>query len=254
MKLRIFEYKVLRPWLWRWHRRAGLAAALVLMLVTITGILLNHTSELDLGKKHVKQSAVLAFYGIRNPKLRSFQSGDLWLSGNDQNQVYLNSEFIAECRGVLVGAAVHGDYLWLACQQQLMIFSLQGELLDKITAAYGLPVPVRQFGFCEGQLCISTEKRVFAINSEQITFSPLITRQPLWVKSTQLPESIRDQLIEKYRGQGLSWERVLLDLHSGRVFGNKGVWVVDIAAVLLLFLSLSGFVLWWQYRVRKRSR
>lgn len=254
MKLKFFEYNVLRPWLWRWHRRAGLAAALVLVLVTVTGLLLNHTSDLALGKKYVKQTAVLAFYGIQSPDLTSFQSGDQWLSGNKEDQLYLNGEFIGECRGALVGALTHRDYLWLACRQQLMIFSRQGDLLDKITAAYGLPVPVQQFGFCEGQLCISTEKRVFLINSEQITFSPLIANNPSWTRAAQLPGSIRNELIEKYRGQGLSWERVFLDVHSGRVFGTVGVWVVDIAAVLLFFLSLSGFVLWCQHRVRKRGR
>ncbi|MFT5691132.1 MAG: hypothetical protein ACI92E_000457 [Oceanicoccus sp.] len=254
MKLKIFEYNVLRPWLWRWHRRAGLAAALVLALVTVTGLLLNHTSDLGLGKKYVKQTALLAFYGIQNPELMSFKSGDQWLSSNKENQIYLNSEFIAECRGGLVGALAHKDYFWLACQQQLMIFNRQGDLLDKITAAYGLPVPVQQFGICEGQLCISTEKRVFVVNSEQITFSPMIVNNPSWARTSELPESIRNELIEKYRGQGLSWERVFLDIHSGRVFGTVGVWVVDIAAVLLFFLSVSGFVLWCQYRVRKRSR
>ncbi len=254
MKLKFLEYNVLRPWLWRWHRRAGLTAALVIALVTLTGLLLNHTSELGLGDRHVKQNALLAFYGIKTPELSSFRSGDYWLSGDAQHRLYLNSDAIAECRGALVGAAAHKDYFWLACQQQIMIFSQQGDLLDKITAAYGLPVPVKRFGICDGTLCIGTDERLFAVNSEQITFSPLITDNPRWSEQSVLPESIRTDLVEKYRGQGLSWERVFLDIHSGRIFGDIGVWIVDVAAVLLFFLALSGFVLWYQHQVRRKSR
>jgi hypothetical protein len=43
----------------------------------------------------------------------------------------------------------------------------------------------------------------------------------------------------------ISWQRLLLDLHSGRWFGAYGVWLVDLAAVILLFLALSGCWIWF---------
>jgi hypothetical protein len=62
VKPSFLRYNVLRPWLWRWHRRAGLAAAAILLLVTATGILLNHTSELSLSRKYVGESWLLSLF------------------------------------------------------------------------------------------------------------------------------------------------------------------------------------------------
>jgi uncharacterized iron-regulated membrane protein len=42
---------------------------------------------------------------------------------------------------------------------------------------------------------------------------------------------------------------VILDLHSGRLFGRIGVWLFDIAAILLILLALSGTLIWMK---RKR--
>ncbi|WP_019530851.1 PepSY-associated TM helix domain-containing protein [Dasania marina] len=254
MKLSLLQYKTLRPWLWRWHRRAGLTALLVVLLVTVTGLLLNHTSELALGKAAVNNQRLLAYYGIQTPSLKSFAVHDDWLSGDDKSQLYLNARHIAECQQSLLTAVAYQGYYWLACQQQVLLVNPQGEVVDSLSAAYGLPVPIVAFGLCGEQLCLATAKRSFVIDTQQFSFTPVENMRPSANKAQPLPVAIEQAIIRAYRGQGLSWERVLLDLHSGRLFGHGGVWVVDIAAVLLLFLSLSGFVLWYQQRSKKKAR
>ena len=56
-----------------------------------------------------------------------------------------------------------------------------------------------------------------------------------------------------YRGYGLTLERVLLDLHSGRVLGSAGVLLVDAAAILFLLLAISGLWLWSRRRTSTRA-
>ena len=63
-----------------------------------------------------------------------------------------------------------------------------------------------------------------------------------------LETALAAELSADYRGHSLSWERVLLDLHSGRLFGRYGTWVMDIAAGLLLVLVMTGIWLWTQRR------
>ncbi|MBL1432554.1 MAG: hypothetical protein COB94_003805 [Gammaproteobacteria bacterium] len=45
----------------------------------------------------------------------------------------------------------------------------------------------------------------------------------------------------------ISWERMLLDLHSGRVFGRYGIYVMDFAAIGLLVLSCTGLWIWLRH-------
>jgi hypothetical protein len=66
-----------------------------------------------------------------------------------------------------------------------------------------------------------------------------------------LPADIRAQIPAPERW--LSWERLLLDLHSGRLFGQAGVWIVDAVGVLLITLASSGTLMWWFHRRRGRG-
>lgn len=49
-------------------------------------------------------------------------------------------------------------------------------------------------------------------------------------------------------------ERVILDLHSGRLLGNYGVYFSDIVALLMVFLAGSGLWLWSMRLLRERER
>ncbi len=44
-------------------------------------------------------------------------------------------------------------------------------------------------------------------------------------------------------GGGLPLERVVLDLHSGRLFGWLGPYVMDAAALGLLIVAITGLLL-----------
>lgn len=126
-KPRIIETGV-RRW-YRWHRRIGIISALFVLLLSVTGIILNHTVSLGLHQSHVK------------------------------------------------AAWVH-------------------EL-------YGLPAPTGEEGGFPG----------------------------------------------------LTVDRVILDIHSGRFFGTLGPWVMDAMAVLFIILSVTGVYMWWhRSRELKRKR
>lgn len=49
-------------------------------------------------------------------------------------------------------------------------------------------------------------------------------------------------------GRWLSLERILLDVHSGRIFGHYGPWLMDGAALMLLILAATGIIGWLRGR------
>ena len=53
-------------WLWRWHRRLGLAAALFVLLLAGSGILLNHTADLGLERRFIDWPLLHRLYGERD--------------------------------------------------------------------------------------------------------------------------------------------------------------------------------------------
>ena len=49
-----------------------------------------------------------------------------------------------------------------------------------------------------------------------------------------------------YPLNSITWDRLLLDIHTGRIFGKFGVFLVDVFSLLLLFVGISGIFLWWK--------
>ena len=69
-----------------------------------------------------------------------------------------------------------------------------------------------------------------------------------WARAASQPAALAATLAEVYRGSGVSYERVLLDLHSGRLFGRGGEFVVDAAALCLLSLALTGSYMFFKFK------
>ncbi len=241
-----------RPFFWRWHRRVGLSAAVIVVLVSISGILLNHTSELALGKSPVRQAWLLNHYGVALPKLVSYQVGSRWLSGDDHQYLYLDGQQIAYCSGSLVGSAETEGLLVAACSNELILVTSAGEVVERLGATYGLPTPLTAVGYCGEILCVSSKGQNWSADLQQLEWRE-IHSPGHWSKVSPLPALIRAAVLDAQLGSDLSWERVMQDLHSGRIVGQWGVWLVDLAALFLLFLSLSGFLLWYQQARRRRK-
>lgn len=62
-------------------------------------------------------------------------------------------------------------------------------------------------------------------------------------------EGAREEFIE----EPPTWERVLTGFHAGRFFGGEGAFFLDLAAVVLIFLALSGPYLWIKRHVLLRT-
>ena len=66
-----------------------------------------------------------------------------------------------------------------------------------------------------------------------------------WTSPESLPEEVKLQMAVML-APGLPLQRILLDVHSGRIFGRYGPWVVDLAAIAMLMLGLSGVWIYWR--------
>lgn len=245
----------LRPLLWRWHRRIGLAAALLVLVVSVTGIQLNHTDALLWDQKPVRSTALLSLYGVKTPQISSFNVDGTWLTHLDGNHLYVNQTQSVGCRGQFVGALAYQQLIVAGCGDEVILLTQDGDMIERIGAVYNVPTPLEKIGLCPGvkgpeQLCLQSKGRIHHANIEQLRWPVLPDEVFVPSAQTVLPASLRETLLKEHFSGGITWERLVLDLHSGRLFG-MGPWLMDIVGILLILLSLSGFVLWGQGRVKK---
>jgi hypothetical protein len=239
--------------LWRWHRRMGVLAVLFVLLLVSTGIVLNHSATLGLDRSFVNWPWLSQAYGDDSGDLPAFQLGQHWVFRASNGRVYLNEREVATCRGELIGALHANELLLAGCAEELLLMTDSGELVESVSASTGLPVPLQAIGLINSQVGLQVGGTWWLADLEQMNFA---SRAP--AGGTVIQQLVPDQLPDAVRklipapDQWLSWERLLLDLHSGRVFGRVGVLVVDAVGVLLGSLALSGTAMWWLHRRRKQ--
>lgn len=226
-----------------WHRTTGLIAAVFLLVLTLTGLALMQTDAFDLDSRYIANDGLLNWYGVRPaPPPLSFQVRDHWLAQLG-DRLYLGQHLVTKLDGQLLGAAPLADEILLATTDNLLVVTRDGELAEKLGPLEATP---RQLGIdTAGNIIVRTaggDRLYDPVSGELTAAAPNLPVR--WSLEASLPDALSQTLAREFRGSGLSLERVLLDLHTGRLFGSLGVLIVNTASVLLLVLVLSGFVLW----------
>lgn len=239
--------------LYQWHRYLGLLVVLIIPVLAISGMMLNHTDDLHLDKRKLHQYWLLDWYGIAPTQGRFFSVGEQWLSQWGE-QLYLNGDVLPQRVGRLLGAVRLPEMIVAATYDELLLFTVQGELLEAMSSLDGVPANIQALALGEnGQVILRTGEGPMEGDPESGNWYPA-SNEPVWIQETTPPEDLLQRLIALNPGPGLSAERLLLDLHSGRLFGRWGPYLIDLGAVVLLFNATSGFLIWWRRRLQQRQR
>ena len=237
--------------LWTWHRRIGIVAALLVLILSITGVALNHTEGLRLDQRYVTSAWLLDWYGIDLPddgESFAVAAGRVSLLGD---RLYFDDTPVDGLIDELVGAAQAGDMIVAVVDGDAILITPQGELVERLGAESGMPPGVTAVGTREdGRVVVRSGAGIYSADEQLLGW---VLAEPAdtpvrWSRPDPLPDGLRAALRQDYRGRILPLERILLDLHSGRLFGRWGIWLMDGAAVLLIALALTGGWLWFGRR------
>jgi hypothetical protein len=234
-----------------WHRRLGIFAAFFLIFLSVSGIALNHTTLFSLAHQSITSPLLLNHYGIKPPNDVRFYQQKKWLV--TEQLVWLGEQQVFESDAPVIGISKFQSYSLLVTANQLIIFTEEGELVDKLDSSSGLPVPISAFSITGEHIILNTLDGYYQGDSEFFDWQKINALvEPSWNShlSTTKDELIFAQRL--FQSQFLNWERVILDAHSGRLFGNIGVWFMDIVAFMLILLSISGIYIWLRYSKNKR--
>lgn len=245
--------KLLRS-LYLWHRYIGLAAAAFVIVLSVTGLLLNHTGALGLDSIRVTSPAVLDWYGVRAPdKLLAYRAGAFTVIEAGE-RIYLAQGQLPDARGPLHGAVEQNGLVVIALADQLWLLTPDGELVERLDTAAGVPPDILAVGQTgDGALAVRTAHGSFRTDADLLTWTATGSDGIAWATSVAPAAEQVNSVNRAWRGEGLPLERVVLDLHSGRILGNAGVYLMDGAALLFLVLAASGVWLWLKRRISART-
>lgn len=234
----------------RWHRSAGALAAIGVLLLVVTGMLLNHAPSLGLDRSPVRSEWVLSRYGIEvEAPTSGYFVEPLWLSVCG-GRLYVDTEAVSELDRI-TGAVRFDGMLFVGGGDGLLVLDGQGVLIDRLDRA-SLPGAVSALAVQGARLLLEAGGRWYASDSNLLRWTPSAA-PAMTPQLRQLPEQIATVVGTDARGRQLDWERVLLDVHSGRLFGGWGPWLVDLFALTMALLAISGFWLWLRSRHRPHN-
>lgn len=229
-----------------WHRYMGLCSALFVVMLAITGMMLNHTEALKLDSRHVEASALLDWYGIKPASApHSYSANNHWISELDR-QLYFDGNPLDSEASILLGAIALEEILIAALSNQLLLLTPDGEIIEQMGAVHGIPDGIQQIGISnEGMVVLNTDSGLYKSDAELLEWESFSTEQAIdWAQPQTPSAKLLDTLLTTHRGHGLTLERIILDTHSGRILGGWGVYLMDVVAIMFIFLAAAGIWIW----------
>lgn len=235
--------------LYVWHRYIGLTAALLVILLSVTGIALNHTEQFRLDHRFVQSTLLLDWYGIEAPTSATHYAAGVSSITLLDTHLFINDRQMDGENTSLTGSLLLNNMLIVGQHDGLLLLTTDGQLIERLGRNEGVPQDIEQLGTTpEGHFIVATSAGLYNTDTDYMTWT-VWSGDPLtitWSMPSRLADKELVALQTRFRGQILPWERVMLDLHSGRIFGDWGPWLMDIAALLMLFLAGSGVFIWWK--------
>ncbi len=234
-----------------WHRRLGVTVALFAIILSVTGIALNHAAFLRLNEIQIEAEWLLSWYGVQGvtDDAVAFRVGENWVSSTN-GRVFLDARPIAQGDSQIVGAVSSGMLLVVVSPRDIGLFTPEGDLVEHFFPSH-IEDDITRVGLAAGIPIVRAGEGLFQADESAAIWSPF-EGQVAWSVPAPVPDNIASVLNQHLRGEGLPLYRILLDVHSGRFFTGAGRYVMDGASLLLIVLSVTGVWMWWPRRGSRR--
>ncbi|MGB0496500.1 MAG: hypothetical protein ACPGJI_09090 [Kangiellaceae bacterium] len=240
------------------HRWIGFTGAIFLINLSVTGIFLNHTDDLNLHNKFITSPLLLNWYGIKAPT--EFKC--ILINKNTSRvcqvgaAIYHNNQFLLKNKSSLVGLTKIDHLIYIATKTSIFVFTDKFELVETLETSNNLPTPIENIGTSSIEnsvhLAISNKHPIWIYHQENNYW--------IQVKSEFTPSenslSITTKNVEEYQNiylnNKISYLKLIQDMHSGRMLFGAGKLITDLSGIIIILLSISGFIA-WQRRTKQKT-
>ncbi|HET8808365.1 MAG TPA: peptidase [Methylophaga sp.] len=215
----------------------------ILLLIWLgSAVLLNHDKSLGLDKLKVNSSWLKRHYQIG--ELQSDQAfiveGHVIIAVDQQ--LYVNSEPLLSLPRPLIGAVALENVLVVATDDALILLSKDGDYIDTLGAAAGIPPEIQNIGVHYNEPVLQTRHGMWRGNFLLDSWELMSLQGVSWSQSESMPPASRKAMEIQLYGDGVSVSQVLRDLHNGQLLKGISRWLLDIWLIVLLILGFRGIL------------
>lgn len=232
----------------------GIVSALFVILLSVSGLLIHHSSNLSLDQRFTDSPVLLAWYGIEMPDISVAYNSAEHSVVLIADAIYFDTQRLQGNFSSLMGLLSVDFGFVVALNNQLMLLTATGELIEVLGSVNDVPQGIQAIGSSNGDVVLRLGAENGIVRADLDTLSWTFTSAELmsepiqWSEASKIPEQQAQQNQSHYVNTLLHWERVILDIHSGRFLGSLGELLVDIMACLFVLMALSGVWIWSRQR------
>lgn len=238
-----------------WHKRIGLFAFAFMGWLGASGFLINQSADWGYDVVRIDWPWVTALYSLSaEPPRSGFGTGDHWLAITSDHTVLDGQplkEPIPDVLGLVDNGKPDDPFLFVGVPGGLIMLTADGERYDVLRSPI-LPVTtVRRVGItAEGAIAVQ-DLDAFQSHDEGLQWTPVDPIRVRWSQPQALPKAVREDL-RPWSRPSVSLEHLLVDAHSGQLFGNTGAWIINLVGLSSMWLAFSGVWMWWRIRRNRR--
>lgn len=241
-----------------WHKRAGLFAFIFMGWLGTSGFLINQSPSWGYDTDRIYWSWVMWLYGLEpEPPQSGFAAGEHWLAVTPEGTVLDAKPVMPPVQlpiGFVSGGTAEQPLLFIANAEHVAVLTLDGARYDELRSPI-LPVTsVRRIGTVSGVPGSIAVQDLDAFQSLDggNSWSPVNPANVQWSAASELPAVERERLMPFSRPY-VTLEHILVDAHSGAIFGRGGVYVINTVGIAALWLAISGVWMWWRTNRRRQQ-
>ncbi len=223
-----------------WHRWLGLFAAVPLLWLSVTGLLLNHIVDLGLNDKRVSAEWILKrYHQLPEGTPVAFRANERLVAEWD-GALYLDGKFLEGFEGELVGAVGVKDKLVIATKESVGVFDGSDAMeieLDELS----LPVlPLQGVAVAENVLLVKSDSGWSSFSDDFLLFEEWNDSAEAVTCNLLNDEELGDLKSAITSSRSMPLDRVIGDAHSGKLFGWPGWLITDLTALGSIILTILG--------------
>ena len=201
---------------------------------------------------HVNVAPILSWYGIKSDiKVTHFTTSKDSITLVNK-QIFIQEQASDLNLNSLNGAVFTGDFYVLLSEQSLILLTPAGEKIETLSQVHGLPKGIRALGFHHNTVRLQLANKEVLSNDGLLSWHD-IESTTTWSTSNPISYALNSKILSHYQGDGLPLERVILDLHSGRFLGKWAVYLTDLAALGIIYLVLTGLMMWLKRKKKRQN-
>jgi len=229
----------------RFHRWVGVGILVFVLYLALTGVALNHSVDLGLDRRYVSWTWVLDAYGIEAPApSASFADGGKRVSLLGE-RLFLDGRDTGRTATALAGMVALEPLILVGAGHVAHVLTTDGDYVEGMDLRSQLPGAIERVGRTAAGAIIESAGQYFVVDADMTSLGPWDGAADAIAWSVASPPSA-DELADlqaAWRGRGITLERLLQDLHSGRIFAGAGQILLDLVAILMIVLSLTGLLM-----------